>query len=1537
MKINPIVYAAVFSALACATNLTAQNNVGQWDFKNGDLTPTIGTQPLQYFDGAGGATQLGTHFGSTATLGISSINGSNANVMEFPASGASGGYVLPVPAENNGGGSLLDDYTIVMDLLIPSGTVGHVCPLVQTDDGVITPDADFVLDSNGGIGAPPGPFNGAITSNRWYRVAFSVSTDEIDEFINGQEVGVQGTGGVDSRFALSSGSYALLFQNSTTNGASSGYVSSIQLWDSNLSPGQIAALGLPSASKIPTNITAVPSYIVSRSPLVNQTNTVPLLVVSAILNSGDSIVDSNSIDLLQDGVSLEPTIAFDGTNYTVTATISNVLAPFSIHTNTLVYSDNVGGPTADSWTFSVFGYQNVTLPAPIYLETFDEVAEGAMPTGWVVTNWTDSIDPGLNVFDVNSDFYLNWALLSTNDYVVAYPFTDDYTSPGFPEVKGNRRLMIPPIVENGVLLTSLADTNIVVAESDQRNGNQVNVMFTSDYNFAGMSNIYVSFHNMNEQNQDNICSVEYSIDQGTNWLPLLYMLDDGTTDADGSDVVTNQFTGQIDVFATFDTARNDQAHGLAYGAFIGAPITTNLIPYIRPCRNDDPVQQKRIELFRLSQADNQSAVRLRFMQAGTGSWFFDIDRLGFYSIPQPVVVQTPQPVLADYNGPATFFINASGGNLSYQWLFDGTNLAGATTSTYFITNTASNNIGVYNVIITNNSGAVTSAPVPLSLVYTPVILSPPEEETITVGESASFAVQARGGRPLFYQWLFNSNAIPGATLTNYNIANATTNDSGYYQVQISNNFSTIISSPVFLDVFAGPISNSLVVHLTFDNTFNDSSSESNNASPVGNPTFAPGLFGQAVHVTSSGTPANAPATNNYVTLNYPPDLLFGSDFDNDASDFSISLWVQIFSQNDDKPFISNKDWNSGGNPGWGLFSEGGGMKWNYEDSAENFPGVGSSRRDSPAVAPQLEDGGWHHVLVTFARRSFGKIYVDGSLVNTTALGTDSPTNVLGSADTIGLGFLVNIGQDGTGHYTDNTGEAAIDMLVDDLAIWRRVLTDEEALGIFNAGLASNTVDLASTTSPGEAPIITLQPQPTSAGTGATAQFNSSAIGTPPFGYTWYFGASPLPTTNATLLVTNVQSSSQGNYSVVVTNSYGSTTSQVATLTFTGILPPAIALQPVSAYAAPGSSVTFTASGAGTGTLTNQWLFNNVPIPGANGTNLTISSVAATNAGTYTLEVSSSGGSTNSADAVLAIFSGTLGEGVVAYLPFDGDYNDYSGLGNNGTPVGSPSFAPGRVGQAAHITTTSDGTTFNYVTLGYPSALQFGTNNFSVALWVNYTNQADDSPFISQKNWESSGNVGWGIFSQDSGNFRVQSTGTSGTKENTTATPLVRDGNWHQIVATFWRGQFVSVYTDGALTVNAPLTFGGSIDTVTNGYSVNIGQDGTGGYNDTGSAHIDGLIDEVILWNRVVLASEVASLYSAGTNGLTPLSFVTNIVTGVNSATLSWRGGVPPFNVQTTSNLSSTNWTTAASTSTNSATIPIGGGNATFIRIQGASQ
>src|SRR5262249_33648783 len=156
---------------------------------------------------------------------------------------------------------------------------------------------------------------------------------------------------------------------------------------------------------------------------------------------------------------------------------------------------------------------------------------------------------------------------------------------------------------------------------------------------------------------------------------------------------------------------------------------------------------------------------------------------------------------------------------------------------------------------------------------------------------------------------------------------------------------------------------------------------------------------------------------------------------------------------------------------------------------------------------------------------------------------------------------------------------------------------------------------------------------------------------------------------------------------------------------------------------------------------------------------------------YSVQLSSAGVSTNSVTALLSIFSGTMSDGLVAYLPFDGDYKDYSGRGHNGTPVGSPSLVAGKIGGALHFSVTNDLSYDNYVTLGYPGALQFGTNAFSVGLWVNVanTNHGDDPPFIANKNWNSSGNIGWGIFSQNGGNFRVNATGTSGTKQDSSST------------------------------------------------------------------------------------------------------------------------------------------------------------------------
>src|SRR5262249_35036053 len=161
------------------------------------------------------------------------------------------------------------------------------------------------------------------------------------------------------------------------------------------------------------------------------------------------------------------------------------------------------------------------------------------------------------------------------------------------------------------------------------------------------------------------------------------------------------------------------------------------------------------------------------------------------------------------------------------------------------------------------------------------------------------------------------------------------------------------------------------------------------------------------------------------------------------------------------------------------------------------------------------------------------------------------------------------------------------------------------------------------------------------------------------------------------------------------------------------------------------------------------------------------------------------------------------------------------------------------------------------------------NSFSIALWVNYTNQVDDPAFISNKDWGSSSNIGWGLFAQGGGNFRISCTGTpsgSANRFNATLSQVIRDGKWHQLICTFWRGQMVSTYLDGVLINSSPLTIVGSVDTDNQGFAVNIGQDGKGTYTDGGSAAIEGDIDEVIFWNRVVTPQEVTKLYAANANG-----------------------------------------------------------------------
>jgi hypothetical protein len=82
-----------------------------------------------------------------------------------------------------------------------------------------------------------------------------------------------------------------------------------------------------------------------------------------------------------------------------------------------------------------------------------------------------------------------------------------------------------------------------------------------------------------------------------------------------------------------------------------------------------------------------------------------------------------------------------------------------------------------------------------------------------------------------------------------------------------------------------------------------------------------------------------------------------------------------------------------------------------------------------------------------------------------------------------------------------------------------------------------------------APVITTQPSNSVAGVGEDIAFGVVAIGQPPLHYQWRFNGGNLAgETNSTLLMTNLSFGRAGIYSVVVTNSFGSTNSTNAILT-----------------------------------------------------------------------------------------------------------------------------------------------------------------------------------------------------------------------------------------------------------------------------------------------------------------------------------------------------------------------------------------------------
>jgi hypothetical protein len=186
------------------------------------------------------------------------------------------------------------------------------------------------------------------------------------------------------------------------------------------------------------------------------------------------------------------------------------------------------------------------------------------------------------------------------------------------------------------------------------------------------------------------------------------------------------------------------------------------------------------------------------------------------------------------------------------------------------------------------------------------------------------------------------------------------------------------------------------------------------------------------------------------------------------------------------------------------------------------------------------------------------------------------------------------------------------------------------------------------------PSITTQPSLAETPLHGSANFNVVATGTAPLQYQWSFGGANLSgATNSVLALQNINTNQAGYYAVTVSNPYGQETSSAAQLAIS----PSITVAFTGVVGLWGQPATLSVGAIGTGILEYQWLQNGVAISGATNSTLMFDTIQFTNAGLYSVVVSSSFGSVtnaayqvivNPANTIIGLYPGITITGTVGY-------------------------------------------------------------------------------------------------------------------------------------------------------------------------------------------------------------------------------------------------------------------------------------------------
>ena len=297
----------------------------------------------------------------------------------------------------------------------------------------------------------------------------------------------------------------------------------------------------------------------------------------------------------------------------------------------------------------------------------------------------------------------------------------------------------------------------------------------------------------------------------------------------------------------------------------------------------------------------------------------------------------------------------------------------------------------------------------------PEITAQPIGRVVYADSNVSLSVTAEG-KYLTYQWKKDGSHLTGENNSTMTItdSNATLHD-GNYSVVVSNDFGSVESGEILVDVNTTWSTDGLVGWWKFDETNGtvayDSSGNGNDGNLTGGPTWATGRIGGALSFDG---------VDDYVIMPATTDL--------DLMKLSISTWV--YSTNfDQNGFIFEKTADGNLNSQYNLFIQNSELRFRVKSINSGY---------SDTKVDQSILSGWSFITSSY-NSSKRKLFVNGQLVASNDFNETIATNPNGIS-LIGAYALNSIGN----NYFFNG-------LIDDVRIYGRALSAAEVQALYNLG------------------------------------------------------------------------------------------------------------------------------------------------------------------------------------------------------------------------------------------------------------------------------------------------------------------------------------------------------------------------------------------------------------------------------------------------------------------------------------------------------